>query len=118
LIALNREINKSVEEISELIQQALTEIRTVSHLLHPPLLDEVGLESAIKGFIEGFARRSKIQVSFATSANFERLSSDYELTIFRIVQECLTNIHRHSGSKTAEIYLSRIDGFVHCETKE
>jgi two-component system NarL family sensor kinase len=81
-------------------------------------LDEVGLESAIKSFIEGFARRSKIQISFATSANFERLSSDYELTIFRIVQECLTNIHRHSDSKTAKIYLSRIDGFVHCEISD
>jgi PAS domain S-box-containing protein len=115
---LSPEINKSVEEISELTQQALAEIRTVTHLLHPPLLDEVGLASAIKGFIEGFARRSKIQVSFDTSAGFERLSSDYELTIFRIVQECLTNIHRHSGSKIAKIYLSRIDGFVHCEISD
>jgi two-component system NarL family sensor kinase len=81
-------------------------------------LDEVGLESAIRDFIEGFAQRSKIRVSFDTSSGFERLSSDYELTIFRIVQECLTNIHRHSGSKTAKISLSRRDGFVHCEISD
>lgn len=115
---LSPEINKSVEEISELIQEALTEIRTISHLLHPPLLDEVGLESALRGFIEGFSQRSKIDIRFAVSADFERLSPDYELTIFRVVQECLTNIHRHSGSKTANIHLSRKDGFVHCEISD
>ena len=115
---LSPEINKSVEEISELIQPALTEIRTVSHLLHPPLLDEVGLEPAIRAFIEGFARRSQIHVSFDSSADVERLNRDYEITIPRIVQECLTNIHRHSGSKTAKICLSRSDGFIRCEISD
>lgn len=115
---LSTEINACVEEISGLVEQASTEIRTISHLLHPPLLDELGLESAIRIFIEGFAQRSKIKVSFAMSGGFERLSRDYELTIFRIVQECLTNIHRHSDSKTANINLSQKDGFVHCEIRD
>lgn len=115
---LSSEINKGVEETSELIAQALTETRTISHLLHPPLLEEVGLEATLRGFIQGFSRRSKIDVSFAVSAGFERLGGDYELTIFRIVQECLTNIHRHSGSKTATIHLSHADGFVHCEISD
>jgi PAS domain S-box-containing protein len=115
---LSTEINACVEEISGLVEQASTEIRTISHLLHPPLLDELGLESAIRIFIEGFGQRSKIKVSFAMSGGFERLSRDYELTIFRIVQECLTNIHRHSDSKTANINLSQKDGFVHCEIRD
>lgn len=115
---LSPEINGCVEEISGLVEQASTEIRTISHLLHPPLLDEIGLESAIRCFIEGFAQRSKIKVGFTMSAGFERLSRDYELAIFRIVQECLTNIHRHSGSKTANIHLSQKDGSVHCEISD
>jgi signal transduction histidine kinase len=73
------------------------------------------LESGIREFIEGFAQRSKIDVSFVVSPDFERLSQDYELAIFRVVQECLTNIHRHSGSKTAKIQLLRRDGYVRCE---
>jgi PAS domain S-box-containing protein len=115
---LSPEINRCMEEISGLVEQASTEIRTISHLLHPPLLDEVGLESAIRCFIEGFAQRSEIKVSFAMSAGFERLSRDCELTIFRVVQECLTNIHRHSGSRTANIHLSQNDGLVHCKISD
>ena len=112
------EVNGYVGEILRLVEQAHTEIRTISHLLHPPLLDEVGLEFAIREFIEGFAQRSKIDVSLAISPGFERLTHDYELAIFRVVQECLTNIHRHSGSKTAKIYLSQRDGRVRCEISD
>jgi signal transduction histidine kinase len=90
----------------------------MSHLLHPPLLDELGLESAVREFIEGFVQRSNIDVSFFLSSGFERLSQDYELAIFRVVQECLTNIHRHSGSKIAKILLSQQDGVVHCEISD
>jgi PAS domain S-box-containing protein len=115
---LGPEAYRDVKEIAGLVKQALTEIRTVSHLLHPPLLDEVGLECAIREFIEGFAQRSKIDVTFVVSPGFERISEDYELAIFRVVQECLTNIHRHSGSKTAEIQLARKDGFIHCKISD
>jgi PAS domain S-box-containing protein len=115
---LSPEVNRNVKEIAELVGEALREIRTVSLLLHPPLLDEVGLEFGIREFIEGFAQRSKIDVSFVVSPNFGRLGQDYELAIFRIVQECLTNIHRHSGSTTAKIQLARKDGHVQCEISD
>lgn len=115
---LSPEINDCVEEISGLVKQAITEIRVLSHLLHPPLLDEVGLESAIRCYIEGFTQRSNIKIGFGMSAELGRLSDEYELTIFRIVQECLTNIHRHSGSQTANIHLSEKDGFVQCEISD
>ena len=86
------------------------DIRTMSHLLYPPLLDEVGLQSALTEYVTGFAERSGIQVSLDLPAAIERLDRDYELSLFRIVQECLTNIHRHSGSKTASIRIVRDDG--------
>jgi signal transduction histidine kinase len=109
---------RSVEEAADLVQQALVEIRTMSHLLHPPLLDEVGLESAIRGFIEGFAQRSKIDVNLVVKPGFERLSPDLEITIFRVVQECLTNVHRHSGSRKAEVRLARRHGCIHLEVSD
>jgi two-component system sensor histidine kinase UhpB len=115
---LSPEVNGTVKEIAGLAEQASREIRTVSHLLHPPLLDEVGLESAVRELIEGFAQRSKIDVNLVVSPDFERLSEDYEIAIFRVVQECLTNIHRHSGSRTAQIQLSRQNGCVHCEISD
>jgi PAS domain S-box-containing protein len=94
---------KSAEENASLVEQALTEIRTMSHLLHPPLLDEIGLESAIKWYTEGFAQRSKIEVALDLPPDLGRLSSDLEIALFRVMQECLTNIHRHSGSTKAAI---------------
>ena len=115
---LSPELSSCAEEVSELIDEAISETRTISHLLHPPLLDEVGLESAVRCFIDGYAQRSEVEVKFVVSPGFERLNHDRELAIFRIVQECLTNIHRHSGSKTATICLSRTDGCVHCEISD
>ena len=112
---LSGEAAKCVEENSDLLRQALTEVRTISHLLHPPLLDEIGLESAVRWFIKGFAQRSNIHVSLTVALGLDRLSDDLELAIFRVLQECLTNIHRHSGSKTARIRLVQKDGCVHCE---
>jgi signal transduction histidine kinase len=115
---LSPEAAKSVDENTELIKQAMTEVRTMSHLLHPPLLDEIGLESAIRWFVEGFAQRSNIQVDLTLALSAERLADDLELAMFRIVQECLTNIHRHSGSKTARVHLIQRDGYVHCEVSD
>jgi PAS domain S-box-containing protein len=115
---LSPEVNADVEEASGFIEQAITEIRTISHLLHPPLLDEIGLESAIQCFAQGFGQRSKIDVSLVISPGFERLSHDHELALFRVVQECLTNIHRHSESKTAKICLSQTDSCVRCEISD
>ena len=81
------------------------EIRTLSYLLHPPLLDEVGLESAIRWYVDGFSERSKISVELILPPRMERLPRDLELVLFRVVQESLTNVHRHSGSESAKIRL-------------
>ena len=93
----------------ELVTQLSREIRTMSHLLHPPLLDEIGLLAAIRLFADGFAERSKVKVTVELSDELGRLSPSVEISIFRIVQECLTNIYRHSDSKTALIKIWRSD---------
>jgi PAS domain S-box-containing protein len=98
---------KTCSESLQLVKELSRELRTISHLLHPPLLDEAGLPSAVRWYVEGFAERSKIRVNLDLDANLGRLSSECETAIFRIVQECLTNIHRHSGSPTASISISR-----------
>jgi two-component system NarL family sensor kinase len=90
-------------EIEAMVQQLHGEIRTTSYLLHPPLLDEIGLASALNCYVEGLAERSHVAITLDMANNVGRLPSDMELAIFRLVQECLTNIHRHSGSKTALI---------------
>jgi signal transduction histidine kinase len=107
-----------VDENANLVDLVSKEIRTMSHLLHPPLLDEAGLESAIRWYIEGFAERSQIRVHLDMPADFERLSSDQEIAVFRVVQECLTNIHRHSESARATIRITRGDGQVHLEVRD
>jgi PAS domain S-box-containing protein len=99
---------QSLDENITLIEQASQEIRTMSHLLHPPLLDEVGLESALRWYTEGFAERSKIIVDLEMAPGFsEGLSRELSLALFRIVQECLTNVHRHSESPNANVTLER-----------
>ncbi len=97
---------RKVRYSRELVKQSLDEIRTVSYLLHPPLLDELGLDTALRGFVEGFSARSEIQVSLNLPPNMGELSRDIQLAIFRVVQESLTNIHRHSGSRSASIHLT------------
>jgi PAS domain S-box-containing protein len=104
---LSPEKARCVDENIKLIGQAAGEIRTVSYLLHPPLLDEIGLQSALKWYVDGFVERSKINVTVEVESGLPRLSKDFELSLFRIAQECLTNIHRHSGSSTALVRLSR-----------
>jgi two-component system NarL family sensor kinase len=80
-------------------------LRTLSYLLHPPLLDEMGLESALRWYIDGFGQRSGIKVDLELPPDLGRLSRNLEIAIFRVVQECLANIHRHSESPTATIRL-------------
>ncbi len=108
--ALDAEVDKlsptaasAVSENASLIEQISAEIRTISHLLHPPLLDEAGLASALRWYVEGFSERSKIKVDLEMSLHLARLPRDTEISIFRTVQECLTNIHKHSDSPTAVI---------------
>jgi PAS domain S-box-containing protein len=109
---------KAVKQSLDLIAGLTQELRTISHLLHPPLLDEVGLSSALRLYLEGFTERSKIEVNLEIPEAFGRLPSDLETAIFRIVQECLTNIHRHSGSPVAKIRITRRDGQVLVEVAD
>lgn len=92
-----------------LVEEMNKEVRTVSYLLHPPLLDEAGLASALRWYVEGYSERSKIKVDLDMPCDFGRLPQELETALFRTVQECLTNIHRHSGSLTAKIQLARHD---------
>lgn len=94
---------RAVADNAQLTEQVSREIRTISHLLHPPLLEVAGLASTIRWYVDGFSERSKIKVDLEIPPDFGRLPDDMELAIFRIIQECLTNIHRHSGSATAAI---------------
>ena len=92
------------------LEQSITETRTISHLLHPPLLDEVGFASAARWYVDGFAKRSGLQVNTDIPSNLERISRTTELALFRVLQEGLTNIHRHSKSARADVTLRRLDG--------
>jgi PAS domain S-box-containing protein len=112
---LTPEAARCAEENFRLVEQASTEIRTISYLFHPPLLDEMGLDSALRWYIDGFAERSKISAALELPENWERLPQDYELCLFRIAQECLTNIHRHSASSTARLKLVRSSGEIRLE---
>ena len=105
--AAEPEVRKTVEESREMVRQLATEIRTVSYLLHPPLLDENGLPDALRWYTEGLVQRSDLKIVLDISTDFKRLPDAVEMALFRIVQECLTNIHRHSRAKTATIRLAR-----------
>jgi PAS domain S-box-containing protein len=96
---------RAVSDNAMLVEQVSSEIRTISHLLHPPLLDIAGLASALRWYVDGFSERSKIKVDLEIPDHLPRLAAEMEIAIFRMVQECLTNIHRHSGSATATIRL-------------
>jgi two-component system NarL family sensor kinase len=109
---------RCAEENFNLIQQVSKDIRTMSYLLHPPLLDEMGLHSALQWYVDGFAERSKIAATLELPVDLERLPRDHELCLFRIAQECLTNIHRHSGSSTALIRLWRTPGEIRMEVSD
>jgi signal transduction histidine kinase len=95
-----------MNESLRMVEAILKDLRTMSYLLHPPLLEDTGLESALRWFVDGFAQRSQIPVAVEISPGLGRLPREVEIAIFRIVQECLTNIHRHSGSADASIRIS------------
>jgi PAS domain S-box-containing protein len=109
---------RSAEDMRFSIERASAEIRTVSYLLHPPMLDEIGLPTALRWYVDGFAERSKMKVTVEVASDFPRLVQDCELSLFRIAQECLTNIHRHSGSFTAFVRLSCVDQKVELEIRD
>ena len=93
-------------ECASLIDECVREVRTISYLLYPPMLEEMGLQTAVPWYLDGFSKRSGIETTFSVPDDFQRLSRDAELVLFRVLQECLTNVQRHSGSKQADIRLS------------
>jgi signal transduction histidine kinase len=109
---------KGIQDAQDRVKQLSQEIRTASYLLHPPLLDELGLSSALHWYIEGLAERSGLDIKLSVADNLQRLAPEMELAIFRLVQECLTNIHRHSGSKTAQIRIAREPDEIHVEVRD
>jgi signal transduction histidine kinase len=96
-------------DLRELLGEAVASTRSMSHLLHPPLVDELGFTSAARTYLEGFSRRTGVKVSFDLPDSEERLPRDLELTLFRVLQEALTNIQRHSKTTMAEVQL-RVNG--------
>src|SRR5580658_2028359 len=109
---------RAVSENAAMVEQISREIRTISHLLHPPLLDAAGLASALRWYVDGFSERSKIKVDVAIPEEFGRLSDEMEIAIFRMVQECLTNIHRHSGGASAAIRVHQEDHRILVEVQD
>lgn len=97
----------NLKKWEEVLRRSIREIRTLSYVLHPPSLDEGGLRSALPDYVEGFGERTGIQIDLEMSPDLKRLSADAELALYRIVQEALGNVHRHSGSDTARIRLRR-----------
>jgi signal transduction histidine kinase len=112
------QFNEQVEETERLVEQLQKEIRTTSYLLHPPLLDEAGLFSALSWYVEGLNKRSNVQITLEIAPNFGRLPRDIELLVFRLVQESLANIYRHSGSETAMICIARDEGTITVEVQD
>lgn len=103
----SRRLRKSISECQELADGCICEIRTLSYVLHPPMLDEAGLEDAIRHYVSGFSERTRIRVKLEISPNFGRLAREEEMALFRVMQESLVNTRRHSGSASAAILLER-----------
>jgi signal transduction histidine kinase len=104
--AAGSEMQRLLDDLNALTDQAVQEIRTTSYLLHPPLLDEAGIASAVQWFVEGFSKRSGIQVNCEIAENLQRPPRNHELVLFRVLQESLTNVHRHSGASAATVRLN------------
>jgi PAS domain S-box-containing protein len=116
--ALSPELAQDIGGSLQLVQQLTQEIRTASYLLHPPLLDEAGLTGALRWYVMGLAKRSGIAITLQLDETLGRLPRDLEAAVFHIVQESLTNIHRHSGSKTAVLRIDRSAGRLRLEIED
>jgi len=115
---LGEKAKHALSEARDVLQQMSREIRTLSYLLHPPALDELGLVSALREYAKGFSERSEVQLEVDLQPGFGRLSQEAETALYRIVQESLTNIQRHSGSQTARIRLRADSTCVQLEVSD
>ena len=116
--SLSPQATAAVSESARWIEEISSEIRTISHLLHPPLLDEVGLKSALTWYVEGLAERADMKINLDISSDIGRLTEEKEVAIFRIVQECLTNVHRHSESPTAVVRITISEETIKVEVED
>jgi len=115
---LGHKSSQLLSECAECVNQSLKEVRTISYLLHPPMLDETGLADAVRWYVRGFAERSGVNVDLDISSDLGQLSRDLRITVFRIVQEGLTNIHRHSASSNAEISLRKCGAQIQLQVRD
>ena len=115
---LSYKSTRLLSQCADCLAQSLREIRTISYLLHPPMLDETGLTDALRWYARGFTERSGVQVRLEACDDLEHLSRDVRTAIFRIVQESLTNIQRHSGSAKAEIHLQRSGSRIELQVRD
>lgn len=115
---LNPEIRYELASCFSMLDECIKEVRTISYLLYPPMLEEMGLKSAISWYLDGFMHRSGIQVRFDEPNDFERLPRDTELALFRVLQEALTNVHKHSESSVVDIHLSQRNGTATLEVRD
>ena len=115
---LDPRARKALSESQELAELCIREVRTLSYLLHPPLLDERGLAFALQLYAEGYSERSGVALEIVIPEHFGRIPQELEIACFRLAQECLTNVHRHSGSPTARIRLEKTDAEVRLEVSD
>lgn len=116
--SLNADGRRQVEQCAALLAECIKEVRTLSYLLYPPMLEERGLKSAIDWYLEGFRQRSGLTVNFHAPAKLERSSQDVELALFRTLQESLTNVVKHSGASVIDIELSARNGIIDLKVRD
>jgi signal transduction histidine kinase len=115
---LSAEATDELAQCAALLDECVKEVRTISYLLYPPMLEEMGLKSAISWYLDGFTQRSGVKTTFEISRDIERTSRDVELALFRVLQEALTNVHKHSGSALADIRLFRARDSIVLEIRD
>lgn len=111
-------VGLTLAECATVAEEAIKEVRTISYLLYPPMLEEMGLKSAASWYIDGFAQHSGIKTKLAVTPSLGRLPRDIETVVFRVLQESLTNVHRHSGSATASVRITIRDGNLELEVSD
>lgn len=116
--SFDKDSRKTLQECLVLAGEVLGDIRTFSYLLHPPMLDEEGVHAALDLYVEGFAERSEIDVDLDVPSDLGRLPHELEITLFRVVQEALTNVHRHAASRKARVGLWREPGMLMLEVRD
>ncbi len=115
---LDAQSRRDLQQCGTVLETCVREVRTISYLLYPPMLEEMGLKSAITWYLDGFRQRSGIRVNFEAPDSLERPSRDVELALFRVLQESLTNVHKHSGTSVVDIQLSRENGAIHLNVRD